>query len=343
MTHVQTVTGPIEHTDLGLVLPHEHLANDLAGAYAPAPDPRIAELLEDAPVTAELAWLLREHPYNSRSNCGLTDEEAVVEDMRSFRRLGGRTIIDLTPPGLGRNPQALKAFAEATDVQIVMGSGWYLQKFQSPEELSASEEDLTTQILADFARDGVRPGVIGEIGVSPLFTATEEKTLRAAARAQVVLGVPLFIHLPGWLRFGHRVLDIVLDECGVRPESVVLCHMDPSFGDNLYQDELARRGPYLCFDMIGMPYNFPGEGESPSPAQTADSITRLMEGGHRKRILLSHDVFLKGMLTRYGGNGFNYVPFAFPQRLHDRGVPPSYVAELMTENPAALFHHAQNT
>lgn len=342
MTGVQTVTGTIEHTDLGLVLPHEHLANDLAGAYTPAADPRTRELL-DTPVTPELGWLLREHPYNSRSNCGLNDAEALTDDLRSFRRLGGRTIIDLTPPGLGRNPQALKDFSEATDVQVVMGSGWYLQKFQSPEELSASEEDLTAQILADFQRDGVKPGVIGEIGVSPLCTAAEEKALRAAARAQLILGVPLFIHMPGWLRFGHRVLDIVLDECGVNPASVVLCHMDPSFNDPGYQNELALRGPYLCFDMIGMPYNFPGEGESPGPAQTADAITRLFEAGHRKRILLSHDVFLQGMLTRYGGNGFNYVPFAFPQRLHDRGIPPSHVAELMTENPAALFHHAQNS
>ncbi|WP_426976931.1 phosphotriesterase family protein [Pseudarthrobacter sp. O4] len=342
MTRVQTVTGTIEHTELGLVLPHEHLANDLTGAYTPAPDQNIRELLE-GPVTAELAWLLREHPYNSRDNCGLTDADAIVEDLRSFRSMGGRTVIDLTPPGLGRNPAALKAYSVAADVNVVMGSGSYLQKFQSPAELSASEEELTALIMEDFQRDGIKPGVIGEIGVSPLFTVAEEKSLRAAAQAQKTLGVPLFIHLPGWMRLGHRILDIVLDEIGVRPEAVVLCHMDPSFDDPQYQDELAARGAYLCFDMIGMPYNFASEGASPSPAQAADAIARLIEGSHHERIMLSHDVFLKGMLTRYGGNGFSYVPFAFPQRLLERGISVEHIAGIMRDNPAALFHNARTS
>lgn len=339
MTQVQTVTGPIEHTELGLVLPHEHLANDLTHAYSPAQDRNIRGLLK-GPVTAELAWLLREHPYNSLDNCGLADADAVVEDLRAFRNMGGRTVIDLTPPGLGRNPAALQRYSVAADVNVVMGSGSYLQRFQSPAELSASEDELTALILEDFQRDGIKPGVIGEIGVSPQFTVAEDKSLRAAAKAQKALGVPLFIHLPGWMRLGHRVLDIVLDDIGVRPEAVVLCHMDPSFDDKQYQDELAARGPYLCFDMVGMPYNFAGEGESPSPAQAADAIARLIEGCHHERILLSHDVFLKGMLTRYGGNGFSYVPFAFPQRLLERGVSDEYIAGIMRHNPAALFHNA---
>lgn len=342
MTTVQTVSGPVEHTELGLVLPHEHLANDLARAFTPAEDPQIRTLLA-GPVTAELAPVLREHPYNCKDNCGLHDPAAVVEDLSAFRAAGGTTVIDLTPPGLGRDPEALLRYSEASGVRVVMGSGWYLQKFQAGEELAASEEELTAQILADFERPGVRPGVIGEIGVSPSFTAAEEKSLRAAARAQLQLGVPLFVHLPGWLRVGHRVLDIVLDECGVRPEAVVLCHMDPSSEDPGYQLELAKRGTYLCFDMLGMPYSYPGEGISPTPDQAAGAVARLIEAGYRDRILLSHDVFLKGMLSRYGGNGFGFVPSVFPGFLAERGVSGETARELMTRNPAQLFvdsHHA---
>lgn len=336
MTAVQTVTGPVEHTDLGLVLPHEHLANDLAGAFTPAADPHIRDLLS-GPVTPDLAPLLREHPYNSRDNCGLHDAQAVVEDLRSFGAAGGGTVIDLTPPGLGRDPEALLAFSRASGVRVIMGSGWYLHKFQSEEDLQATEQELTEQILADFERPGVRPGVIGEIGVSPQFTKAEEKSLRAAARAQLRLGVPLFIHLPGWLRYAHRVLDIVLDECGVRPEAVVLCHMDPSCDDAGYQLDVAGRGTYLAFDMIGMPYTYPGEGASPTPDQTADAVARLVHAGREERILLSHDVFLQGMLTRYGGNGFGFVPSVFPDFLARRGIPAETTAALMTRNPAALF------
>lgn len=341
MTLIQTVTGPIDHTGLGLVLPHEHLVNDLARAFTPAADPQVRTMLA-GPVTAELAPVLREHPYNSKDNCSLHDAAAVVEDLCAFRAAGGDTVIDLTPPGLGRDPEALLKYSEASGVQVVMGSGWYLQKFQAGEDLAASEEELTEQILADFRRPGVRPGVIGEIGVSPSFTAAEEKSLRAASRAQLLLGVPLFIHLPGWLRVGHRVLDIVVNECGVRPEAVVLCHMDPSSDDPGYQLDLAKRGTYLCFDMIGMPYSYPGEGISPAPEQAAKAVARLIDAGHRDRILLSHDVFLKGMLSSYGGNGFGFVPSVFPRFLAAHGVSRQTAMELMTRNPAQLFVHSHH-
>lgn len=342
MTLVQTVTGSIEHTELGIVLPHEHLANSLGPAFSPADDERVRELL-DAPVSTDLAWVLREHPYNSADNVGLDDEAAVLKDLQLFGRLGGGTVIDLTPPGLGRNPELLKSYAERSGVNVVMGSGYYLQNFQSPGDLEDSEERQCELMIADFNRAGIRPGVLGEIGVSPNFTLSEEKSLRAAAHAQRALGVPLFIHMPGWQRVGQRILDIVLDDCGVNPEAVVLCHMDPSFDDPGYQRELARRGTYLCFDMIGMPYRFPGEGESPAPAQAADAICALVAAGHQDQLLLSHDTFLKGMLTSNGGNGFGYVPFVFPSRLTDRGLDPGQVASLLTANPARLFHQASNT
>ena len=77
--------------------------------------------------------------------------------------------------------------------------------------------------------DGARvfPGIIGEIGVGLNFTASERMTLHAVSMAQPRIGVPLTIHLPGWQRRAHEVLDVVLGH-GVDPRAVVLCHMDPS-------------------------------------------------------------------------------------------------------------------
>ncbi len=36
------------------------------------------------------------------------------------------------------------------------------------------------------------------------------------------------IHMPGWLRLGDEVLDIVLEEMNVSPAKVSLAHSDPS-------------------------------------------------------------------------------------------------------------------
>lgn len=148
------------------------------------------------------------------------------------------------------------------------------------------------------------------------------------------------MHLPGWRRRAHEVLDIVLGDYGVPPGAVVLCHMDPSHDDPAYQNAVAERGVWLEFDMIGMPFSFPGEGRSPAPDEVARAIAGLIQRGHAGRLLLSHDVFLKSMLTAYGGNGFRYVPELFVRRLTALGVAADVAQGLLRSNPARLFEAA---
>src|SRR4029077_20482645 len=105
---------------------------------------------------------------------------------------------------------------------------------------------------------------------------------------------------------------------------------------------LADRGVYLEFDMIGMPYEFPGEGQSPPPAETAMAVTGLVGGGYQDQLLLSHDLFLKSMLRKHGGNGFSYVPVSFAARLVRTGMEPQQVSSLMRDNPRSLFERAGN-
>jgi len=145
------------------------------------------------------------------------------------------------------------------------------------------------------------------------------------------------IHLPGWQRRAFEVLDIVLGEEGVTPSAVVMCHMDPSGHDVEYQRAVADNGVWLEFDMIGMPFYYPGEGQSPAPDQTAAAVAGLIRDGHSARILLSHDVSAKSMWTCNGGNGFGYVPKLFLPRLERYGVTPHVAAALMTANPGRLF------
>jgi phosphotriesterase-related protein len=234
--------------------------------------------------------------------------------------------------------------AEQTGVQVVMGAGWYLEQFQPAAAASWSVDRMTEEFLLQYspatADAGVVAGIIGEIGVSPRFTEQERRSLRAACAVQLEVRKPLMVHLPGWKRVGHEVLDIVLGEYGVDPRAVVLAHMDPSGSDVAYQRSIADRGVWLEFDMIGMPYLYPLEGQSPSPAETTKAIAGLVEAGHTGQLLLSHDLFLKSMLRRYGGNGLVYVPTLFADRLRRAGVESSVVTSLMTNNPRSLFEAA---
>ena len=346
---VQTVTGPVPVAELGMTLPHEHIFNDLSEALYPGIRPFSRDLAH-APVTPANAWLLREDPYASADNCGFdeNDMETIVAELAPFTDAGGRTIINSTT-GSGRRPAALVETARRTGLQIVMSGGWCLSHGDVHTLTDADIAGMTAELVAEI-RDGVelpggervRVGSIGEIGVGPSFTAAERATLVASCLAQVQTGVPLFIHLPGWQRRGHEVLDIVAEH-GVDPSAVVLCHMDPSGKDAVYQREIANRGVWLEFDMIAMELNFPGEGQSPSVQDTVDAVAGLLRDGHGDRILLSHDIGLKVQWARNGGSGFAYVPVAFLPRLVDAGVDTAAAHGLMTTNPAALFTAAART
>jgi phosphotriesterase-related protein len=341
---VMTVRGPVAATDLGMTLTHEHLISDFTRRYT---EPEGAEEREryHAPVDASIHWLLADEPRCCLDNGRQDDPVAMAEELENFTAAGGRTVVDCTNGDMGRNAPALREISEKADINIVMGSGWYVHAFHDEKRVHAGVDDLYDEILAEFSTGvedtGIRPGIIGEIGVSPKFTRSERIHLEAAARAQLELGVPLFIHLPGWQRRALEVLDVVLEEGGVPPASVVLCHMDPSGEDAAYQLEVAARGTWLEFDMIGMPFFYAGEGQSPAPDQTAAAVARLIEEGHAERILLSHDLAAKAMWTRNGGNGLGYVPRLFLPRLERHGVPASVAAELLTANPRNLFTEAR--
>ncbi|WP_344600489.1 phosphotriesterase [Sporichthya brevicatena] len=340
---VNTVLGPVPVDELGMTLMHEHLICDWTGPLATPEDPAERAFFGRR-VDASIHWLLTENPGCCLDNARLDDPSAVVDELRLFAEAGGRTVVDCTNADIGRDPLALQEIARAAGLNIVMGSGWYVHRYHDPGTASAAPDELCERLLAEFVDGvdgtGVRPGIIGEIGVSPEFTDAEKTRLRAAARAQREVGVPLLIHLPGWQRRAFEVLDVVLGEEGLDPRAVVLCHMDPSGEDTAYQRDVAALGVWLEFDMIGMPNYFPGEGQSPGPGQTAAAIARLVDAGHASQLLLSHDVALKSLWTRNGGNGMGYVPRLFLPRLERHGVPAAVTAELLTVNPRRLFGDA---
>ncbi|MDO8121540.1 phosphotriesterase-related protein [Isoptericola sp. b490] len=346
---VQGVLGPVPIGDLGMTLTHEHLFNELGEAVHPGVrdfGPQLAA----APVSPDLAWLLREDPYACPDNCriGPEDLDTVVAELALLRQAGGSTVVNATT-GPGRHPEALVTVAERTGLTVVMAGGWCLAHGDD-DRFTPDDTDDLVDVLVREARDGVRLedgrtvriGVIGEIGVGPRFTTAERVTLVAACRGQVRTGLPLLVHLPGWQRRGHEVVDVAMAE-GVDPRALVLCHMDPSGTDPGYQRELADRGVWLEFDMIGMPFNFPGEGQSPAVQDTVAAVAGLVRDGRAGQLLLSHDVFLKAMWTRNAGNGYAFVPTAFLPRLVDAGVPADVVRSLLTDNPAALFTAAHRS
>jgi len=338
MTTVNTVLGPIAPEQLGVTLMHEHLLLDATPWFR---EPEAASLRTVAyqPVSIEVLGLLRNDPFMSRDNCELFDEESAIEEVRRFRLAGGETVVDPTCRGIGRDPRALQRISRATGLQVVMGTGYYLHPAHPPHVREMSLEAIAEEITRDVVDgiDGVRAGIIGEIGISRDFTSEEEKVLRGGARAQQATGVPLEVHLPGWERHGERVLDVMAEEGGDLRRTV-LCHMNPSGPDFDYQARLAGRGAWLEYDMIGMEYFYADQqAQSPSDEENARALLRLRDAGLLRSVLISQDVFIKIQLVRYGGTGYAHILNHFVPRLRRHGFTEQDIETLLVDNPRRVF------
>ena len=346
MVNVQTVTGPIQSDAMGLTLTHEHVFNIVLPWWHPPYDdnPRSRELVDEK-VGITNIWELRHDPFLNKDNCMLDDIESAIREVRRFAGLGGRTILEAcADAGNGRDPEGLVRVSRESGLNIVMGSGVYLEPLEPGDHLAISEADAAERIIRDIQvgaqGTSIRSGFIGEIFVGNPFTPREKNILAAACTAQRETKVPLQIHMPGWQRLGDEVLDFV-EARGVSLESVVLCHSNPSGPDHDYQVRLLRRGVTLQYDMIGMQVFYADQQAAcTSDEDDARNIAQLVAEGFAKQILLSQDIFMKILLRENGGPGYGHIVEFFLPRLVRHGVSLEQGIAMMTDNPRRLFEGA---
>ncbi len=347
MVKVQTVTGEIESAEMGLTLTHEHLFNIVTPWWHPPYDDsaRSRELVDEK-VSITNIWELRHDPFLNKDNCALDDIESAISEVKRFAAQRGRTIMEAcADKGNGRDPEGLARISRESGLNVIMGSGIFLDPVHGPEHLDGSVREIADRIVRDLTvgaqGTNIRAGFIGEIFVGQPFTNRERNSLAGACLAQRETGVPIQIHMPGWYRLGDEVLDFVAAQ-GVPMQSVVLCHSNPSGDDYEYQARLLKRGIYLQYDMIGMQV-FYADQQAPctSDEDDARNIARLVKAGYGDRVLMSHDIFMKILLRANGGPGYGHIVEFFLPRLARHGVPLEQGIAMMTDNPRRLFEEAR--
>ena len=349
---VTTVGGKISPHELGITLTHEHCLADLRSYWRPPPEVTRRTLAEAALDITNIG-LSRRNPFLTRDNLVLSDIDVAAQELLEFRKLGGATIVDLTPPDLGRDPTALLALSKVTGLNIVAGSGHYIQISHPTSLADEPLESIAARFLLEF-QEGIgdttiRAGVLGEIGTSCPIHKDEEKVLRAAALVHKSTGVAIAVHLSpagrvdGWM--GSTVLDI-LESAGVDPRRVLLCHLDnmlaPSddFSKALeYHRELGRRGCFIGYDGCGKEHYFPSGSRAAFPSfwcphdrERAKGVASLVESGFGRQLLLSHDVCFKMELTQYGGFGYGHILRTFVNNLKDYGLGRDQISSMLVEN-----------
>jgi phosphotriesterase-related protein len=337
---VVTVLGPIEPSELGVCLPHEHIICTLdEGLDWSGDDPDLRAFAAE-PVTAANLVRIQRDPFGNRANLRLIDEDEMVRELLLFAAAGGRAIVDQTTGDFGRDVAALRRIAEATGLHVVAGCGHYVADFCRPEVAGMTVDDLATEIVADLLADpgcgGVHCGVIGEIGVSsPVILEDEMRTLCAAARAQLRTGAPVSIHATAPDHAGLAALRILADH-GVDPARVAVCHLDSGI-DLDYQREVAREGAFLEYDWFG--WTVPGGGADGgglphSDRERIEAVAELVGEGLADQLLLSHDIATKTQLAAYGGHGYAHLSGTVAPLFERRGVDAATLDHIMRDNPA---------
>jgi len=348
---VQTVLGLIEPEDLGITLPHEHLLIDgtVSGIYFIEPSTQSDRLLAHQPVCLEnLSWV-RYHYKDNLDNQQLCDEKMAIKEASEFKFWGGGTIVDQTNIGIGRDPEAITRISRAIGLNIIMGSGYYVDDPRFREERAAkSDDDIAQEIVNDITvgADGtrIRSGIIGELGCSHQLKDTERKVLRAGAIAQKRTGAALWVH-PGRNERSPIECMEVLAEAGADLKRVVICHMDRCGFLLETRRKMLDAGCYIEYDLFGLEGYYPARvalsedhlPDIPNDVGRIKEIKQLIEMGYIKQLLLSHDICFKIQLVSYGGGGYAHLLREVVPLMRIYGITDEQIDEMMIENPKRLL------
>ena len=287
---------------------------------------------------------MRQHPNSNRFLLYLDDIDVAVRELDAFAKLGGRTVVDLSCVGLGGQPEQLAVVARRTGLNVVLGTGFYVDASLSDDVRAASVDELTEHLIGDLTEGiggtDIRAGVIGEIGMSNPLEPVEERSLRAAARASQATGAAISVHTAAHaveVDSALRAADILGEE-GADLSRVIMGHMDTTLHRPDYHRRVVDLGCYVEFDLFGHEF-FESENDFISPGDYAKTkaVSRLIAEGYASQVLLSHDCCFKIQLRTWGGYGYAHLLRNILPRFVLEGVPESVILGIMTDNPARVL------
>ena len=262
MKQIQTVTGPIDVSELGPTLMHEHMMIGYPGWESDTvrPGPRRADMVKMC-------------------------EDRIAE----MRAHGVTTMLDPCPNDLGRDVEFAAEISARTGFRVICATGLYKEdeggapywKFRSgfgatPDSIA---ELFIRELTVGIGETGIRAGIIKVATGSPAISDYEHSILVAAAKASVETGAPITTHTDrGSL---GREQQRILTEGGVPAHRIIIGHSCGT-DDNDYHMDIVRGGSYLGFDRFGIEVLQPD-------AKRVASLLAVLNKGAGGRVVVSHD------------------------------------------------------
>jgi len=302
---IMTVNGLVPADSMGITMPHEHL---LIVHQGPKVD--------------------------------LTDEATAISELKNYPAAGGKTLAELTTIGIGRNPEALKRISTATGTKIIMGAGFYKDKWLPDSIKNQTVEQLTNTIVSDIMNgiNGIHAGVIGEIGISNPITAFEEKELVAVAHAQKATGASVNVHfdIEDSLKARNHAIDI-LEKEGADLTRVAISHNPPYVKQMSDFIAIAKRGCYVEFDLFGLEIWDAVAGQLKDKIEPVKVIKELIDKGYINHILIAQDLCSQVCYKKNGGYGYGHILNDVVPQFKAGGITDEQIKMIMVENPKRLL------
>ncbi len=339
---VQTVLGPVDPSELGPTVTHEHLLIDLR-PYFEMPEEATARGDVDRELGFDMVGRARVVFMYNRDQMTLLDERTALREIERYRLWGGGSLVDATSVGIARDPLALARISRATGLNIVMGASHYVPLTHPPDMDERTEERIAADIVRDLTvgvgDTGIRSGIIGEIGCWNPMSDNVEKVLRASVAAQRETGAPILIH-PPFCADGPGWIVEILRRAGADLGRVIMGHLDYIVTEPDRLIELARSGCYLEWDLLG---NEDTSGNPIAPLDRVNDIRRLenmravIDAGYGERIVVAHDVCTKGQLVERGGKGYAHLLENIVPRMPGAGFSDREIEDIVVRNPARIL------
>ena len=273
MTIVNSVLGPLDTTDFGFTLAHEHLIVAPAGVWGNYP-----ELFGDNLM------------------------ERIVSCLKRAKEGGIDTIVDASTLDKDREVALMAEASRQSGVNIIAATGWCFDLPRYFAGVSAEQFGrlFTREIEVGISGTGIKAGVLKagseRVGVTP----QDEIILRAVARAHLNTGVPIMLHSYVDGRVDERQLAILREE-GVALNRVKVDHSNDTT-DVEHLLWLLDQGCYLGMDHYPS-YRGPDplhEGHNVTPEQRTRTLKTLIDAGYASRLCPSHDWIVVRVIAQNG-------------------------------------------
>jgi phosphotriesterase-related protein len=279
------------------------------------------------------------------------DEEGEVaaarERLAQLKRAGVDTILDMTIPGLGRDPALVTRAAEGTGLRVMFATGYYTLdwlpyafQFRGPGKFLDGDDRLLESL---FERDvtkgigdtGIRAAVLKLVTDVKGMTRDVTRLARAVANVSVRTGTVICTHANAATRRGLDQQRIFA-ECGVDLGKVVIGHSNETT-DLDYLQKIIDAGSYVGWDRCGQSMDVPLDSQ-------LDTLAELCYRGNASRVMLSHD---KASFIDYWTGAeidkvmpdwqYTYITSGVLPGLRDRGVPEEEIEQMLVRNPREFF------